>query len=328
MQKLLPVWAALVVACGHPEATSTGVTRPELPPRPSATASSEFWAVWGDGRAEMSGYRGVVSRYGELRQAETVLIYVTEPHDRRTWIKDDDVSDEHRVQVLKLNHNVRFLTGIYPYSVLTSVFAPVDAYATERFAPAKVSLTAQEWCGHVFTGIWPGRDRFVYSGLSYFASEGETTESVDVPRDTLYEDALLVQLRELDGPFNGGDDWQGNLVPMLWRTRQAHEPVRAAAARITRAHEERDGTEVTRFTIQQGDYQRVIDVERALPRRIVSWSASDGEEMRLLGTSRLAYWQLNHNGEERLRQELGLAPTLALPPERAAEPGAEVGESP
>src|SRR5688500_6763269 len=81
------------------------VPRPELPARPSACASRDFWAAWGDGRAELTGYAGRVSRYGELREAEVVLIYVTEPHDRRTWIKDDDVGRDHRVSVLKLNES-------------------------------------------------------------------------------------------------------------------------------------------------------------------------------------------------------------------------------
>ena len=316
--------AMLTLSCASRDTANGGATpsvaRPTLPAQPTRSASSEFWDAWGDGRAEMSGYTGVVSRYGELRPAETVLIYVTEPHDRRTWIKDDDVEDAHRVEVLKLNHSVRFLTGIYPYSLLTSVFAPVDAYATERFTPAKISFSAQEWCGHVFHAVWPGSNRFVSSRFSYFASEGDTTESIDTPPGALYEDALLIQLRELDGRFNGGEAWQGHLVPMLWRTRQAHQAARAEPARITRTEGDRDGTAVTRFTIQQGDYRRTVDVERALPRRILGWTASDGEEMRLLRTARLPYWELNGSGEERYREELGLSSSLAMPPPASEGP--------
>src|SRR5690606_32484396 len=125
----------------------------------------------------------------------------------------------------KLNAALRFQTGIYPYSVMTSVFAPVDAYYEHRFTPAKITMTAQEWCGHVFFGVWPGQDRFASRGMSYFASEGERDETVEAPAGALYEDALPIQLRELDGPFAGGRDWEGTLVPSIWGARQAHVPL-------------------------------------------------------------------------------------------------------
>src|SRR5690242_4656374 len=163
----------LILSCATQSGSTDDSTRgaigphPELPARPGAYASRAFWATWGDGRAELSGYAGRVSRYGELREAETVLIYVTEPHDRRTWIKSDDVAAPNRVSVLKLNQSVKFITGIYPYSILTSIFAPVDGYFGERFGPAKITMSAQEWCGHVFAGVWPGRDRYLESVISY-----------------------------------------------------------------------------------------------------------------------------------------------------------------
>src|SRR5438105_1116245 len=97
---------------------------PSWPERPEARAGEAFDAVWRDGRAELAGYRASVPRYGALRNAELVLIYVTEPMDRRTWIKDDAAREPNRVDVLKLNASLEFLTGIYPYSVLTSGLAP------------------------------------------------------------------------------------------------------------------------------------------------------------------------------------------------------------
>ncbi len=278
---------------------------PSLPARPRAGASRDFWARWSDGRAELSGYRATVNRYGELRPAEVVLIYVTEPMDRRTWIKDDAAPEAERVNVLKLNASLKFQTGVYPYSVLTSVFAPVDRYRDEAFAPVKVSLSVQEWCGHVFHAVWPGDDRFASQLMSYFASEGEAREEVPTPRGALYEDALLIQLRELDGPFAGGGDWRGALVPSLWSARRAHRALRPVDATITRARAERDGAPVTRFTLRYADVTRTFDVETAAPRRVLAWSASDGEEARLVATERLPYWQLNHNGDERERARFG-----------------------
>ncbi len=285
---------------------------------PEEWASSEFWDWWGDGQAELSGYRMVVGRYGAPREAELALIYVTEPHDRRTWIKDDDAEEPHRINVMKLNQNVEFLTGIYPYSVMTSVFAPVDRYRPEPFSPVRIVHAVQEWCGAYSHLLWPGPDRYRSLRLSYFAHEGERVREVEADGPLLYEDALLVQLRELDGPFAGGGDWEGRLVPELWRLRAGHRGTDPVPARITReaglhAHQGEE-VPVTRFRLQAGEYERVFHVERDAPRRILGWSTSTGEEAELLATERLAYWELNRPGDESWREALGLDPRGSVPP--------------
>jgi hypothetical protein len=283
---------------------------------PRASASTEFWEHWGDGRAELSGYRLTISRYGEAREGELALIYVTEPHDRRTWIKDDDVGSPHRVEVLKLIRSMRFQTGIYPYYVLSSVFAPVDRWEDERFRPVRINLEVQEWCGGVSHRVWPGPGRLRSLRLSYFASEGETLREIRIPEGALFEEALLVQLRELDGSFHGGEDWEGSIVPELWRLRTGHGPVAALEARITRSETTRDGIPVTRFVLEAeaGAYRRTYDVERAFPRRVVGWETSTGERAELLESERLAYWRLNRPGDEAHLEALGLDPGFPQPP--------------
>jgi hypothetical protein len=317
---VLTTCAALALtACSHGGATAATPERPThpraaLPARPQSRASAAFWQHWGDGRAELSGYRATVMRYGEPREAEIVLVYVTEPLDRDTLIKDD-AAGTRSVPALKLNYSERFQTGIYPYSLLTSVFAPVDGYLPTRFAPVKITLTAQEWCGHVFHGVWPDALGYESQLLSYFASEGERTEHVDAPSDVLYEDALFIQLRELDGPFAGGGEWRGQLVPRLWSTRRAHAPLRPVTARITRAQHEPD---VDRFTLVYDGVTRTFDVEQRDARRILAWTSSDGERATLLRTERLPYWQLNAPGDERHRESLGLPRTPGAAPDAPA----------
>lgn len=292
-----------------------------LPDRPDAGASSAFWDRWGDGKAEMSGYRVTLPRYGEMRDGELVLIYVTEPHDRRRWIKHDDVDDPHRVEVLKLNASLKFQTGIYPYSVLTSVFSPVADWGRERFSPVKIAMSAQEWCGSYRRQLWPGQESFRSLLLSYFASEGERVRTAEAPEDVLYEDALLVQLRELDGAFADGGDWRGRIVPSLWRLRAGHSRARPVPATITRRDATRGGDPVTRFVLEYGDYRRTLDVEKAPPHRILGWSTSEGAEAELLGTDRLAYWRLNAEGDESVRSRLGLEEhQYARPPASAGSP--------
>lgn len=290
---------ALVASAGCGGAASAG---------PAAVpASSAFWTAWGDGKAELSGYKVTTSRYGAPRDARVVLIYVTEPMDRRVWIKDDagDVPAAERVNVLKLNHVLEFQTGIYPYSVMTSVFAPVDGLYGHRFAPAKITLSAQEWCGSVYQKLIARPGSFSSELRSYFHAEGDSNATIATPADTLYEDALFIQVRELDGPFAGGKDWKGSVVPSLWSSRKAHAPLQPVAATIRRENAARDGAPVTRFTLVYGGVTKTIDVEKAAPRRVLGWTTSDGDTAQLLKTARLPYWQLHGPGDEKYLQQLG-----------------------
>ena len=277
------------------------------PAIPTAPASPAFWKVWGDGKAELSGYAVTTSRYGAPRDARIVLIYVTEPMDRRNWIKDDagDVPSEDRVNVMKLNHVLKFQTGIYPYSVMTSVFAPVDGLSAERFAPAKIAMSAQEWCGHVYQKIIARPDAFESELRSYFHAEGDRDTTVKISPGTLYEDALLIQLRELDGPFAGGKNWAGSIVPSLWSQRKRHAALEPLPATIRRENATRDGQPVTRFTLAYGSVSTTYDVEKAAARRVLSFRSNDGDEARLLKTTRLPYWQLHAPGDEKYLQQLG-----------------------
>lgn len=280
---------------------------PSAPPA-AAPASSAFWSTWGDGKAEISGYRIVTGRYGAPREGRTVLIYVTEPADRRVWIKDDagDVPTADRVNVMKLNHILKFQTGIYPYSVMTSVFAPVDGIFPERFAPAKITFSAQEWCGSVYQRLIVQPAAFASELRSYFHTEGDRDATVPTPPGTLYEDALLIQLRELDGSFAGGKDWSGSIVPSLWSSRKAHAALQPVDATIVRADAVRDGLPVTRFTLAYGGVAKTVDIEKAAPRRVLGWATSDGESASILKTARLPYWELHDVGDETYLEQLGL----------------------
>lgn len=281
-----------------------GVVR--WPKQARSGGTSGFWKHWGDGRAELSSYAAQVERYGILRDAEVVKIFVTEPMDRRTWIKDDAAPTAQQIQVLKLNQMMKFQTGIYPYSVMTSTFSPVGHWRAEGFAPAKITLTVQEWCGHVFEGLWAGPEQMMTQVRSYFASEGEKTAIQKIDPRTLYEDALWIQLRELDGPFAGGKAWRGLVIPSLWRTRKKHIPTSPRQGEILREEAHRGGVAVRRFTLRYDGYWKKIDIESAWPHRILGWSASDGEKATLRGSKRLAYWMLNGPKDGVSRKQIGL----------------------
>lgn len=305
----------------------------DLPDEPRASASSAFWEHWGDGRAELSGYRLQVNHYGEVREGELVTVYVTEPHDRRTWIKDDHVEDPNRVEVLKLLSTRTFDTGIYPYTVLSGVFSPVDHWRAERFQPVRMELDAQEWCGSESHRVWAGPQRLRALRLSYFDDPGESLREVSLPEETLYEDALLVQLRELDGEFAGGGAWEGTLVPDLWGLRKRLSALEPLDASITRSRTELEGAAVTRFELRAAldghTYERTFLVEREAPRRVLEWTTRlDGrlvERAELQDSTRLAYWELNQEGDEAYREELGLEGPFASGPSGSGASGSSPG---
>ena len=84
--------------------------------------SEQFKAHWFDGYAEISSYALSQSRYGENREGSVVLIYVTEDFLKKEQVKANQKSKE-TVPVLKLNRIKKFLTGIYPYSIMNSSFS-------------------------------------------------------------------------------------------------------------------------------------------------------------------------------------------------------------
>ena len=161
----------------------------------------DFYAHWADGKAELSSYEVIQPRYGELRQGYGVMIFVTESLHRQTFIKVDSPTPEaDQFYALKLNHILQFTTGIYDYSVMTSVFSQV-AGEQHPFELRRISFSAQEWCGQVF-------DEALFSGgqinghiSSYFASEGRGTYQLQQPEHFASEDHLLIRIRELQGPF-------------------------------------------------------------------------------------------------------------------------------
>ena len=50
----------------------------------------DFSSWWHDGKAEMDGYRLTVTRYGQEREGQCVMIFVTEPFSESRRVKVDD----------------------------------------------------------------------------------------------------------------------------------------------------------------------------------------------------------------------------------------------
>ncbi|MBN1982369.1 MAG: hypothetical protein JW795_12625, partial [Chitinivibrionales bacterium] len=116
---------------------------------------ARFTKLWYDGNAEISTYELQESRYGELRRGIRTLVFVTEPMRLSTHIKPDAaLPPAEMIRVIKMNDLRKFATGIYDYSVMTSVFTAVEEkIAYPMMGTMKVSFSSQEWCGQVFDRI-------------------------------------------------------------------------------------------------------------------------------------------------------------------------------
>ena len=280
----------------------------------SPAAGQDFYSHWGDGRAELSSYRMDQPRYGESREGYGVLIFVTEDLNAGTGIKvESPTPAAERVYVLKLNNVLKFTTGIYDYSVMTSVFSAVEPVAgAEPFELRKVNLTSQEWCGHVFEEVRVGADSLRGDLNSYFEREGRQQWRLPRPADFESEDHLLIRIRELKGEWmETGESRQLQLLPGLWKIRAREAPRKLVHATLTKGaveEVEAGGSPVAavRWTWGYGHGQTVVWVEQAAPRRILAWRDSGGSSGHLLRTLRVPYWELQASVDETYRDQLGI----------------------
>jgi len=303
----------------------------DAPAGASGGPDPEFGSVWHDGKAELDGYHWSGTRYGQPRQGQSVMIFVTEPMSKSQRVKVDDPSKNPSdvVDVLKLNLVRDFQTGIYDYNTMTSIFA-----RTADFTPLKVSFTSAEWCGNVYDEmrVDPGKIQEEYR--SYFEGESGNTE-LENPADGVLGDALFILLRGLRGDYlpPGGK----KTVPFLagvFHRRLLHQPSTWTRAEIERLPDLATvqvpaGTfsAMTYVVRTQDGREGRFEVEAAYPHRIVSWSwkptdaeppteSTPGqgrwpagmERGELAGSARLEYWKLHGNGDETYLQQLGLRP--------------------
>ena len=174
-----------------------------------ASPSPAFMQYWKSGLAELTSYDVTTERYGEMRKAQGVMVFVYEEINADTRIKVESAKTPpaKRIPVLKLNNVLKFNTGVYDYSIMTSVFAGLTAPGSLRpFPPQKISFSSQEWCGNVFQQVLPRPQGLVSEIRSYFEAEGDASITLPYPKGAngvpaaiYYEDEMPILVRELDG---------------------------------------------------------------------------------------------------------------------------------
>ncbi|WNJ16836.1 hypothetical protein [Pontibacter sp. G13] len=287
-------------ACSQPHPSSEETfSAPKL--------NDDFGSYWYQGKAELASYELKQARYGEIHEGHAVLIFVTEPFSQSKLVKLDNPggagTDE--VTVMKLNFTRKFNTGIYPYSVMQSIFSPVSM---DRYPHMlKTSFSSQEWCGHTFAQLELDKKGYHLTGHSYFESEGE--ESRDLPL-ALLEDELWNRIRIQPQGLPTGNQ---TLIPSMTFSRLKHIPMQPQAVELTLEAGETEST----YTIAYQDLPRTVEIrfETAFPHRILGWkeTSSGGfgggsltTEATLIKTIQSPYWTKNRKSDSYLRQELGI----------------------
>ncbi|MEM1057835.1 MAG: septum formation inhibitor Maf [Verrucomicrobiota bacterium] len=252
--------------------------------------------------AEVNRYELTEQVYGQPRPGNAVLIYVTEPFDEKAGVKYEGRGPKTDViTVLKLNAMRTFLTGLYPYSLMTSVFTPYEpGYDVQ---PAKVTASMQDWCGQSFYQLDHKDGGLIMQWRSYFQAKGDGQEKMT---DFPVEDNIWNQIRLAPHGLPCGECL---MVPGFTYQRMGH--FRPGPAKAVCELERSDQTHT--YTITYPELGRVLAItfEAAFPHKITGWRERRSEdggwiEAKLTHTKIMPYWQQNRPGDIKLRRELGL----------------------
>lgn len=274
--------------------------------------ATEIPDIWYQGKAEVSTYELIQNRYNDTHPGKMTTVFVTEDFLTDKQVKNDSGKSANSTGVLKMNKVRRFTTGIYDYSLFTSVFTDVKKARTY-----KATTSSQDWCGHSYMQLNRAKDKYKVKLQSYFEDESvEKTTKAVVTEDDI---PLLIKIdpsRLPSGDFE--------VLPSLEYTLLRHidyKPIAATASMDTVIIEEHDGYDyvepVHRYTVEMPSLRRKLTYYYSdePQRQITMWedehpSAFDGKlrttRATLLHSEWLPYWSLNNKKDSQLREQFGL----------------------
>ncbi len=308
-KNLSPLSLAIVVITALAWSNTTKQTQETIIPK--TTTSSEFDKYWYAGQAELTRYELEQARYGEIHKGDAVLIFVTEDFDTDKQVKYEGGKKSKAVKpILKLNFTKKFYTGLYPYSMMTSIFTPINNQPT-----VKVTTTSQEWCGHTFSQLNLKKNE--YKGIlhSYFQQEGDQSFAL---KKVLLEDEIWSKIRLNPNTLPTGDI---EIIPgtQFLRLRHIDHTVAKAKASLTDfADADLSNQPLQQYQISYTDLNRVLKItfEKSFPHAIVAWEeevlSGFGNAKKLTTratrthTIKSPYWNKHTVADAALRQALGL----------------------
>lgn len=273
-----------------------------------------FKDYWYQGKAELNRYELEQARYGEIHKGNAVLIFVTEDFLTDKQVKLEHGKRKNSTTVLKLNSVRKFVTGIYPYSILTSVFTPVDLVNWRH--TLKVSNSNQEWCGNTYVQLNYRDDKYEGLGYSYFQDEADQKFSLN--SDAILEDEIWTRIRLSPHSLAVGEI---KILPGMYFIRFRHIgfKIHKATAQLTTISDPElslDSVEV--YSIKYTDIDRTLKImfERKFPYSILAWEetfksgwGANAKELttkaKRTNTLVTDYWTKHSVADSTYRKELG-----------------------
>jgi hypothetical protein len=292
--------------------TVFGCTQESDENAPTSPDSKLFGDYWYRGKAELTSYQLEQARYGEVHRGHAVLIFVTEDFSRSKQVKLDNPASagDDRLKVMKLNFTKKFNTGIYPYSMMASVFTPIKSLTDPR--TLKITNSSQEWCGHTWVQINRLENGYQLQQNSYFEEEGDKTLMLE---DAILEDELWTIIRIDPENLPTG---KVKLIPgtMFQRLRHTSWEIQIAAVSLQPLPED-EAIWIYKIFYPASDRTLTIFFNKKFPYEIEGWEESyrsgwGSQAAKLTSKATLNkrimtdYWTKNRLADSNWRKELGL----------------------
>jgi len=264
-------------------------------------SSKAFNQYWYNGLAELNSFELSQARYGELREGELVMIFVTEDFLVDKQVKKESLTEDEVVSVLKMNLDRQFVTGVYDYSMMSSVFTPVNEHSWQQ--PIKVSTSSQEWCGHSWTQLNQRASGYDLQQFSYFEAEGDMEKELG---KVLIEDGIWNQIRLNPAQIDTG---KLEMFPSTQFIRFSHiepKPYPVIIFKGDCMHSDFPGENLKMISLNYPDLNRNLEImyEEEYPHRIAGWRETMESgfgnkrsqlttEARRKASMRIDYWNKN-----------------------------------
>lgn len=259
----------------------------------------DFNKYWYDGFAEITSYKLEQVRYGEIHKGKAVTIFVTEPFLADKQVKAD-YKNVSNVPVLKLNKTKKFITGVYPYSLMTSIFSPLQKMNNA----IKISFSSQEWCGNTFMQL-NNRENFEIDFHSYFESNADRKLLLE---KNILEDELWNLLRISPKNLPIGEYF---IIPSFEYLALNHKQIKAYKAKTSIINN--NGESIYKIAYPLLKREVTISFSNSFPFYISKWEEKVVKGIDTLTTKttilkrkKLKYWNKNTNKDEALREKLNL----------------------
>lgn len=256
-----------------------------------------FNQYWYDGNAEITSYKLSQVRYGEIHEGRAVTIFVTEDFLPEKQVKAD-YQNEKNIPVLKLNSTKKFLTGVYPYSIMTSTFSPVY----NDIHPLKITFSSQEWCGNTFMQL-NNRKKFEIDFYSYFESNSDKKKSLEknVLENSFWNLARINPYQIKKGRYK--------IIPSFEFLALNHKKIKPYNAEVNLLKQDN----LLNLTIYYPELKRklILNLTEDFPFTIESWEEHIVRGEKKLVTKaekiekiKIKYWNKNSNKDKIIREKL------------------------